>query len=1577
MGGKKHGTPPAEGNAILPLAPKLDPPKITSPTQVPYYSNTTDVTISGTCTVGPGATVYLGGDEDQKVVCNEDGTFSFSVNKASDGMYNYRLIAKSLTLHPSDETAMSWTRSTTPPEPPTITSPAFFPHATSSNSMTLSGQCLTDGNVYLSGDATDSISCSADGQFSFTINKSTDAIYDFELTQTDKFGNTSSAIAVSWKRDTAVPNSPTRTQPATSPYHSADDAINISGTCVIGTSVVMTGSDNDEIFCSDGNYSFTVTHTIDATYSYTLKSKSSTGILSTASASFIWQREAALPSTPVIISPPGGVLASNTSTGTISGTCTDTDIVYLTGDGTDNQTCSGSSFSFLIAQSGTLDHTYTYSIYQKNALNAQSGATTVTWLRDVTVPINPIMTVPGITPYYASTGPLLIAGVCEAGARVELGGDITSSVNCSGTNFSFSIPVNTQGTYNLTLSQIDGVGNDSKSVFAATTLTWILDSTAPAAPTVTQPATQPLYTNTNNLNIAGACETNATVNLSENVSGNLTSLNSATCTAGTYSFNINKSSENTFNFVIKQTDRAGNTSPTVSVNWTRDVTAPAAPSLISPAQNPYTSSDTNLNVTLSCEVNSTVSWSGASTGSALCTSGNINWSISQSTDGTYNVSFMQTDKASNASPALNFQWSRVSTIPNTPNVSSPATNPFYSNQLSLNISGTCDTGNTVSISGDMASSTTCASGVYNFSLSNSADGTYNYSIIQTSPSNVASSAASFRWIIDRQVPSAINMTSPTLNPYISASSNVTFQGNCENLATVVMSGASSSSVVCSGGLFSFNVSKSTDGIYDFSFAQTDLAGNSSLTVLKSWRRDTQNPLPPTITQPNVSPNVNPTDPFVSGDSSLIIAGACEKDATVVLTGDSSQSMICPADNKYSFIFNDSSLNSLNTYDFYLTQIDLAGNTSSPTNHLVWIHDTTVPAVPSLTPMEGDYYSSTATLTVYVTCDSSSSPNKNIVHLNSSTITGSEIINSTAGAGLTDLDCNSSPVFFTIQKSTDGNYSMSFSQENPNNTSSSNTSAETTLIWHLDRIAPTPPAINSPATNPYTAPGNITLAGTCETDSTVNVSISETLTTNISTLNAICTNNAFSFDIIKSDDDTYTFTLNQTDRAGNTSLTTTQVWVRNSNSLPVPTIDTPTNAGAYVSNGSSLTLSGSCISGYTVTLGGAGAIANDVSTPYHSLTQSCTTSNNYSFTVGKSSDGTYEFTVYQSYNGFDSGSSALSWTRDTTGPITTITVNTVLSSGNTVNLNPSMDFTLTTNDPGTVTYSCKLDNDPDYITPCSSNLNYGSVTNGNRTLSVFASDELGNVGPVQTKSWTQASYKTVALYHLNSLNANPINDSGPFTSNTSINNNLTAYGTPITAGTGKFNSAYQMTTTTTVNNYFFTNNNDAIQTLNQYMTVEGFVKIATQPSSNNKYFTLVSKSAAGSLGWEVLLNRSSSNCYKIQFKGSLNGSSSSTKSASSCKTLNVGTWYYFAVTWNKGSVRLYLNGTSSVGSGTIGTAGSSVLFSSTAALKLGSGSNTSTVSGSSSIPLTGSLDEVRISNVVRTITIPTAEFTSPD
>jgi hypothetical protein len=152
-----------------------------------------------------------------------------------------------------------------------------------------------------------------------------------------------------------------------------------------------------------------------------------------------------------------------------------------------------------------------------------------------------------------------------------------------------------------------------------------------------------------------------------------------------------------------------------------------------------------------------------------------------------------------------------------------------------------------------------------------------------------------------------------------------------------------------------------------------------------------------------------------------------------------------------------------------------------------------------------------------------------------------------------------------------------------------------------------------------------------------------------------------------------------------------------------------------------------------------------------------------------------------------------------------------------------------------------------------------------------------------------------------------------------------------------------------------------------MTVEAWVKYTTTPASTTRPLVLVSKSAnsiTSNLGWIFgAIKGTSSTKQKLVFWGSLNGTTFTKITATTTNTIATGTWYHVAMTFNKGTVTFYFNGVAS-GTGTIGTAGSAVLFSSTADLGLGANSTAGTPGTTAGSYLTGALDEVRISQNLR-------------
>lgn len=1538
-GGKKAGSPSASGNAILPSAPKLTPPTIFYPPAASYHSNDTQLNIIGTCTPGPGAKVFLGGDENKSAECTSSGDFNFQVAASSDGTYNYNLHVESLTHHPSNDVSLTWIKSSLSPSSPTIISPGSQPYLSSGSSVIIAGQCTASGTVNLTGDSTQTATCDTSGNYTFTITKSADGIYLFHLAQVDQYGNTSANVDFSWTRNTAVPSTPIITSPATTPYTSSDSDIAIAGTCGGGNTIRINKVINTieqlvtTTSCNNGFFTVDINESVDGTYNYTFYSLSITNVSSFA-AHFQWIRNTVVPSTPVLSSPVSTPIFTNTNTLSIEGSCEDGNTVYLTGDATDSVTCSSSNFNFSVNKNS--DSAYNFSVYQHSG-SLPSGAVSVTWIRDTLAPIAPIMTSPGINPYYSASNNLLISGVCESGSNVSLSGDSSDMVLCSGSSFSFNISKNTNSTYTFTIDQTDVAGNNSST----TSLTWTLDTIAPNAPTITTPATYPITSNGNTLTITGACETNAKVYLTG------ASTQNVTCSSSAYTFSVTKSADGTYDFSVYQTDLAGSSSASTVAQWIRDTAAPSAPTIANPTTSPYTSSDTILTISGTCESGSTIQYSNAATGTTTCASSAYSFTITKNVDATYTIVMAQTDASGNASSTTSLTWIRNTAIPSSPVISTPNTNPNYGKVASLTLSGNCNSGNSVQLNGASVQTIPCDSNSFSFTLTQSIDGTYTYSLVQVNGSSISSGATSFTWVLDRVSPVNPTVTAPTLGSAYNSASSLTISGTCEANSTLQYSGSSTGFSSCSaGGSFSFVVTSSVDGIFTYSINQIDLSGNTSGSTSITWHRDTLSPSAPSIAQPNMNP-------FTSGDTNLTIAGGCEPNATVSLSGASVQSMTCSSVSTFAFTL---SKTTDGTYNYSLSQTDVAGNSSS-TQSFQWIRDTSIPFTPIIiSPATANYTSKGSTLSISVTCQTGLTPSPAVVSL--SGVDESEIL---TPLNSFEQDCDSSPVTFTVQKNTDGLYQFSFTQENPNN---GNSSANAILYWTRDSIAPSAPTITSPSVSPYTGPSNITIAGECEPSATVNVS-------GDATQSQTCNNEGlYSFAITKSADATYNFNIVQIDLASNMSSSTTQTWIRNSNSLPPPSITSPA-LSPYSSNTSNLTISGGCQPDYTVTLGG-NISASEVTNPANSLTQTCSAGGNYAFTFDKSSDGTFNLTLTENYNAATSAATNFVWIRDTVAPTATIS-----TSAANPNLGTNITFTFSANQAST--FQCKLNSSA--YQSCNASTSYSGLTNGSNTVYIKATDAVGNIGNEVTYTWTQAAYNVVALYHMAAGTATALNDSGLFTTNAAFSNNLTAAGSPTTKTTGKLPTSAPKSFTLGTSKYLSATSNDSFQSMNQKMTIEGLFYISSLLSSNGSYYTLFSKNgSAGNYGWELRLRRYSSSQYILDFMGSLNGTTTTTKSSSSF-SFSRNKWYHVYVTWNLGTINFYIGSSGSTtarGSGVIGTAGSSVLYSSTADFKIGA--NATSATSGTSLWLNGSVDEVRLSNIIRSSTaapsFPASEYT-PD
>ena len=101
-----------------------------------------------------------------------------------------------------------------------------------------------------------------------------------------------------------------------------------------------------------------------------------------------------------------------------------------------------------------------------------------------------------------------------------------------------------------------------------------------------------------------------------------------------------------------------------------------------------------------------------------------------------------------------------------PTIASPAASPFYSNSSTFSISGSCESGDTVVLSGAAAMETPCSQFSYQFLVNQQADGIYSYEVSQENAIGGVSPSAGVVWVRQTSV-APPGIASPSAKPFLS------------------------------------------------------------------------------------------------------------------------------------------------------------------------------------------------------------------------------------------------------------------------------------------------------------------------------------------------------------------------------------------------------------------------------------------------------------------------------------------------------------------------------------------------------------------------------------------------------------------------------------------------------------------------------------------------------------------------------------------------------------------------------------------------------------------------------------------
>jgi hypothetical protein len=407
---------------------------------------------------------------------------------------------------------------------------------------------------------------------------------------------------------------------------------------ISSVTVTIDGTDFLASF-SGGTWSFTTSTLTDGTHTIKAKATDTSGNnASTTIENFVV--DTLKPTVPTV-----NLLSTNDNTPTLTGSCEFPSDVEVDVNNLTYQTTCAFNGTWSKTLPVTPDGVYSVGVSSTDSagnisVDTTSNELTINTVAPVLAEVTPVPT-PGSdnTPNYTfsstKAGTITYAGDCSSTTTVATTGNNTVTFNTLA-----------DGTHsNCTIKVTDSFGNQS-NVLSVTP--FVIDTQAPNAPTISVPA----LTNDNTPDITGTCEANAVLSITVSPTSQVIP---ATCSAtGTYTVTATTIPDGNYSASIKQTDRAGNQSPTATASGVIDNTAPVAPVITSPTPG------TNLNVSIvnivgTGEANAQITVKDE-TLNTICTAtvsaaGAWNCTSTAFTDGPHTISATQRDGAGNTSVA--------------------------------------------------------------------------------------------------------------------------------------------------------------------------------------------------------------------------------------------------------------------------------------------------------------------------------------------------------------------------------------------------------------------------------------------------------------------------------------------------------------------------------------------------------------------------------------------------------------------------------------------------------------------------------------------------------------------------------------------------------------------------------------------------------------------------------------------------------------------------------------------------------------------------------------------------------------
>ncbi len=1052
---------------------------------------------------------------------------------------------------------------------------------------------------------------------------------------------------------------------------------------------------------------------------------------------------------PVITAPSDGSV-TNDNTPTISGTSQPNATVDVYEDLTliCTATANGAGAWSCTAGSAQSDGDHDYRALANYGGSYSNFSEIVTLTIDTAAPAAPTISSPTDSSVTSDTTPT-VSGTAEANSTVTVyvdGSPVGSTTADGSGNWSFDIPsAQSEGSHTISATATDAATNTSAASLVTTV---VIDTTSPIV-SISDPANGSLTGDTTPTLNFSVTETNPGTTECRVDGGSWTA-----CTSGN---SLATLSDGPHTVDVRHTDGAGNVGSTSST-FTVDTTAPSAPVITSPTTGLVTSDNTPT-ISGTAEANSTVEVfaDGNSVGTTTA-DGSGNWSLTPGTplaDDTYDFTANATDEAGNTSVDSNTVGVTIDTVaPSAPVITAPSDGSVTGDNTPT-ISGTAEANSTVEVFADGNSvGTTTADGSGNWSLTPAtplADDTYDFTANATdAASNTGVDSNSVSVTIDTTAPSAPVITAPS-DGSVTGDNTPTISGTAEANSTVeVFADGNSVGTTTADGSGNWTLTPSTplaDDTYDFTANATDAAGNTSVdSNTVSVTIDTAAPSAPAITAPTNGSSTNDDTPAISGTA--------EANSTVTVFVDGSPIGTTTADGSGNWSLTPAAPITPGDHDLTATSTDAAGNESAPSTAVTITIDTTNPVVlissPAAAAILGD---NTPTISFSATDD------------------GSLTIECSVDGGAF-VACG--PTDFTTGSLSDAEHTVVVRA-----TDAGGNVGSAAVTFTVDTTAPGAPAITSPTTGLVTSDNTPTISGTAEAGSTLEVFADGN---SVGTTTADGSGNWSLTPATPLADDTYDFTANATDAAGNTGV--------DSNSVSA-TIDTAAPSAPVISSPSGDVTT----SDTTPTIGGT-AEPNSTVTVFDGVTEIGTTtadgSGDWTFTPSTplaAGPHTITATATDAADNESASSNAVVITVDTSLPA--VAISSPSNAATLTDDSPTIEFTAT--DDGPLTIECSLDAAP-FVACGPTEFSVGPLADGAHSVTVRATDDANNVSTAIVNFTVDTTAPAVPAITGPSTGTTTSDDTPEITGTAEANTTVSIYDDGVLIGTTTSNGSGDWTFT---------------------------------------------------------------------------------------------------------------------------------------------------------------------------------------